>query len=191
MIKYPTTRIVFDRKKTATQSKTGLVQVEIMFERKRKYISSGVKVFKGQWNERGGVCNRIDMLALNSRINAVKEKVDGYIRSLIEKNVAFDWKGFGRYISFSDKDTISFVEWLEERINSRTDIRETTRRVHRKLIYAMHDFRKISFFGDLTKANVMAFDDYLHARGQRQTTVYSYHKMLKTYIYDAQCAEIC
>ena len=44
MTDYPTTRFVFDRKNTATNEKKALIQVEILFQRKKKYISTGVKV---------------------------------------------------------------------------------------------------------------------------------------------------
>ena len=39
---YPTTRLVFDRKHVATKEKKGLVQLEVLYLRKRKWISTGV-----------------------------------------------------------------------------------------------------------------------------------------------------
>ena len=88
MTDYPTTRFVFDRKNTATNEKKALIQVEILFQRKKKYISTGVKVFKNQYNKKEFVCNCFEMVALNKRINAVKERIDNFISSLMEKNEA-------------------------------------------------------------------------------------------------------
>jgi len=52
----PTIRLVFDRKNQATKStakerKAGLVQIEVMHQRKRRYISTGVKVYADQWRQ--------------------------------------------------------------------------------------------------------------------------------------------
>ena len=54
--KAPTVRLVFDRKHVATKSgvrnaKKGLVQIEVMYQRKRKYISTGVKLYADQWKQ--------------------------------------------------------------------------------------------------------------------------------------------
>ena len=34
-LKYPTTRFVFDRKKQATKTNAALIQIEVLFERKK------------------------------------------------------------------------------------------------------------------------------------------------------------
>lgn len=52
----PTIRLVYDRKHQATKStakerKAGLVQIEVMHQRKRRYISTGVKVYADQWRQ--------------------------------------------------------------------------------------------------------------------------------------------
>ena len=51
-MKYPTMRFVFDRKKVATKTHKGLVQIEVLSEGKRKWIGTGVKVYSDQWNDR-------------------------------------------------------------------------------------------------------------------------------------------
>lgn len=49
--KEATVRLVFDRYKTASKTKKGTVQLEITFMRKRKWVSTGVRLFKDQWND--------------------------------------------------------------------------------------------------------------------------------------------
>lgn len=51
-MKYPTMKFVFDRKKVATKTKKGLVQIEVTSEGKRKWIGTPVKVYSDQWNEK-------------------------------------------------------------------------------------------------------------------------------------------
>jgi len=185
IMKYPTTKIIFDRKKQATKKDKAPVSIEIYFGRRRKYISTGVKLYSNQWDDVRMVKNSMDMINLNKRIKAMKGEIDDWILSLMEKGEPFDWGAFERFMERSEHSGTNFMDFAADMIATRTDIRESTRKTQRKLITALEDFGKIVEFSDLTKANVMAFDDYLHARGIRQTSVYSYHKFLKTYVNEA------
>lgn len=190
MAKYPTTRFVFDRKKTATNEKKALIQIEILWERKKKYISTGVRVCKNQYNPKILVCNSFDMVVLNKRLKTMKGKIDDFITSLVEKDELFTFEKLERYLNFNEKREMRFTDYLSDRIERRKDIRETTRKAHRKLIGSLEDFGKIVYFSDLVKRNIVEYDDYLHRKGLRQTSIYSYHKLLKTYIHDAMSHEL-
>lgn len=187
---YPTTRLIFDRKKTATKDKTALVQLEIMYARKRKYISTGVKVYKDQWTERAHVVDRPDMIALNRRIDETKARIDNYINGLIEKGQAFDFDTFDRWLNAEEERKTTFIDWVEERIEHRADIGESTRKTQRKIVSALRDFGKIVSFDELTTANIAKFGEWLRDKGIRQTTQWSYHKTLKTYIREAMRQEL-
>lgn len=189
-MKYPTTRLVFDRKHTASTTKKALVQLEVLFEGKKKYITTGVKVYKDQWNAKQLVHGSVEAVTLNERIRAMKGKVDGWINELIEGGTAFEWGKLEAFLKKSEQSEKRFVDFVEEMIETRKDIRDSTRKTHRKLVSVLGEFGGIIFFSDLTKANIMAFDDFLHQRGIRQTTVYTYHKCLKTYIHEAMRREL-
>ena len=70
MSDYPTTRFVFDRKHTATEQKKALIQIEVLLKGRKKYVSTGVKVFKNQFNKKALICNTFEMNALNDRLKA-------------------------------------------------------------------------------------------------------------------------
>lgn len=187
---YPTTRLVFDRKKTATREKVALVQIEILYERKRKYVSTGVKVYKDQWTDKSHVVNRPDMMLLNKRLDEQKGRIDEYLNTIISDGERFDFDTFGRWLKGDEERRRSFLEWMEERIDSRGDLREGTRRNQRKTVNALRDFGRIVDFSELTPANITKFDDYLHRRGIKQTSVWGYHKTLKTYVREALRLEL-
>ncbi|KAA6305941.1 hypothetical protein EZS27_042404, partial [termite gut metagenome] len=65
-MKYPTIRLLFDKKKLATKEKKGLIQIEILCNRTRKYISTGIKVYAGQWKDAKMVIARHDAEELNT-----------------------------------------------------------------------------------------------------------------------------
>lgn len=182
---FPTTRFVFDRKKTATKDKAALIQVEILYQRQRKYVGTGVKVYRDQWNDRRLVINRPDMLSLNKRLEEVKGSIDGYITDVISGGGTFDFNAFSSWLTASTEKKRSFVEWLADAIDGRHDVTESSKKSQRKLVSALREFGGIRAFDDLTAANVKRFDSFLHSRGLKQSSVWSYHKVLRTYINEA------
>ncbi len=187
---YPTTRFVFDRKKTATDSKAALIQVEIMYERKRKYVTTGVKVYKDQWNDRFGIVNRPDMDTLNGRIDEIKRSIDMLITELIKSDGTFSLDALDRRMNADKEKKLSFVDWVDEKICARMDTAASTKKTQRKLVTALKDFGAIMEFSEITLPNIVRFDEFLRAKRLKQNTVWSYHKTLKTYIREAINLEI-
>lgn len=198
-MKYPTTRFVFDRKNTATKKKEALIQVEVLLQGKKKYISTGVKVFKDQWSEKLHVQNREDSEKLNARIDNTKATIDGYITNLIKKQKAFEWESLGRFISQKIADKETFISYIERRIAERSDIKASTKKSHKKIVASLDAFGRIRDFSDLTKANIADYYDFLLGYEYEkissdgtivkvriaQQTAWSYMKILRTYIHDA------
>ena len=195
---YPTTRLVFDRKHVATKEKKGLVQLEVLYFRKRKWISTGVKVYLDQWSDRSYVVRAMDSIVLNDRLINFKSKVDDWINSLISEDKAFTWEALDEMLNtvtatITEKET--FVQYVERRIEERNDITESTKKNHRKLISSLEKFGKIIHFSDLTRGNIADYYNYLQGvviekpdgstHTMMQQTVYSYMKFLKNYINDA------
>lgn len=182
---YPTTRIVFDRKHVSSNTKEGLVQLEVLFKGVRRYFSTGVKVTKNRWSRSGKVTGCMDMIVMNRRIDEMKRMVDKYIVGLMENEEPFDFDRFKAWMVASDEQCIGFVDWVEKRIAERNDIRKSTKRNHMKLVALLRKIGNIRTFADVTKKNVLKMDTYLHSTGIRQTTIASYHKFMKTYVHDA------
>lgn len=182
---YPTTRIVFDRKHVSSNTKEGLVQLEVLFKGVRRYFSTGVKVTNNRWSRSGKVTGCMDMIVMNRRIDEMKRMVDKYIVGLMENEEPFDFDRFKAWMVASDEQGIGFVDWVEKRIAERNDIRKSTKRNHMKLVALLRKVGNIRTFADVTKKNVLKMDTYLHSTGIRQTTIASYHKFMKTYVHDA------
>jgi site-specific recombinase XerD len=199
---YPSTRFVFDRKKTATKTKAALIQVEILYGKKKKYVTTGVKVYRDQWSEKTHIIKRSDMYELNEEIELVKDNIDNYIRELKRKREEFSWDDFESFLEHKPekKITETFIEYAYRRITERTDISPGTRRNHVKVMNVFAEFGRIVTFDELTRNNLLAFYEWLMARKvtklnpdgtsteqtMAQQTVSSYMKCLKVYIHDAQ-----
>ena len=198
---YPSTRFIFDRKKTATKTKAALIQVEILFGKRKKYVSTGVKVYRDQWSEKTHIIKRDDMYKLNDDIDMVKDKIDNYLRELKKNNAEFSWDEFESFLTSKPKDKYNetFIEYARRRIAERTDISKGTRKTHVKTIRKLEEFGRIILFEDLTKQNILLFYEWLMSRKvtkilsdgtskeqtMAQLTVSGYMKCLKVYIHDA------
>ena len=68
----PTVHVVYDFRHRAGKTKKGVVDVCVTYCGKRKYISTGVKVFPSEWDRRDcAVRNRLDAEELNARVAAL------------------------------------------------------------------------------------------------------------------------
>lgn len=183
-MRYPTLRFVFDRKKTATKKHKASVQIEVLSERKRKYIGTGVKLYSDQWDERKKVINSMQMLELNRSLDEQIRIIQDWVNELIRKREPFDFEKLERFIKFSNKSE-NFIEFIERRIEERQDITESTKKTHRTFSESLRTFGRITYFSDLTKENITIYDDWLHEKGYSQPTVHNYHKRMKRYINEA------
>ena len=189
-MKYPTTRLVFDRKNQATKEKPALVQVEVLLGKKKKYVSTGVKVTKDQWSAKEGVVNTHDMLALRQRINEVKNSIDTFLLELMKQGLDFEWERLERFLDSKEERSMTFIEFAEERIANRADIKESTRKTQTQLIVTLENYGKITYFSDLTKTNILQFEQWLRKQGLKVSTINTKMKHLHTYVNEALNMEI-
>ena len=82
-------RVLFDRKGQATTKKAALIQLEVRYNKERKFIGTGVKVYKGQFKN-GRVLGRADADTLNDKINALYKHVHDIYNESLNRRVQFD-----------------------------------------------------------------------------------------------------
>lgn len=186
-MKYPTTRLVFNRKNTATKStaknaKKGLIQVEVSYNRQRKYISTGERVYLGQWNDAKGIIGTADMAVANQRIDNLHGAIRKFINDLIDEGKEFSWDALNRFVNKSKQQDIGLIDWIANRIEERNDIEHSTKRVQRKIITSLVEFGKMTAFCDVNLPMINAYDNWLHGKYDKQPTIHSYHKTLRTYV---------
>ena len=189
-------RAIFDRKNDATKTKAATIYLEVRANQKeRRFISTSIKVYKGQFKA-GRVVGREDAELLNRRINDRMAEIHQLVSLMDERGQLFT-------VSMIDSlnetpaapDSPSFLDFMECRINERP-IRDSTKRQHRKVLnFLRTEYTHIRTFDDLTVPAIVRLDDYLHRRklpsGEKmcQTSIHTYHKVLKHYIREAVMLE--
>lgn len=182
-MKYPTMRFVFDRKHLASKKKKGLVQIEILSEGRRKFISTGVKVYADQWKDKTCVCNRNDCIEINEGLELQMKTIQTWVNGLRSRKETFDFNKLEEFLRSLDNSD-SFLDFMEDRIRTRS-LKSSTEKTHKGCLNTLREFGRITYFNDITMKNIKLFDDFLHQRGYAQVTVHGYHKRLKIYIREA------
>ena len=185
---YPVIKIIFDRKNEATKNKPALIQIEVLYKRKRVYFSTGVKVYAGQWKDKAMVVGRADALELNERIRVVSRDISNHVNEMIDGGDMFSLEELKRRMNprkeKEEEDKRSFIKFMESRIPER-GVKRVTSNQHKTDLKKLVDFGKIQTFDDLTKNNVKLFNEYLKKQGYKQSTIRRVHKNIRIYVGEA------
>lgn len=154
----PTIRLVYDRKHQATKSnakerKAGLVQIEVMHQRKRRYISTGVKVYTDQWrqNHEQHVVGSVYADQYNNTIaQAMRSVMDAIDRQVAAG--AIDIATLGQQTIGST----SVADYARSVVDNST-LAESTRKAHRSIISTMDELPQFADIAKVTKRDVDAY----------------------------------
>ena len=192
-MRLPKVKFVFDRKHLASAQKEGKIDLRVLFDSKQKYVSTGIEVFPKQWDEKNGCIKlRPDAAVLNRALTEIKSFAVALLTEMAQAN-NIDLSRLSE-ITKPKVNNITFLQYIKRRIDQR-NVSENTRERYRTFIRVFEDWEGIVTFSDITEAKIRAFDEWLHKRIvnghlMEQSTIYSYHKYLRLFIYDAVTDEL-
>lgn len=191
-----TQKIVFDRRKTASRTREGIIEIRVIIDRKAIYLSTGVRVHKNEWAA-GMIVNRPDADVLNQRMAIMSEKVGRAVNDAVKQGVKLDTENLKqavwRFVE-SQSDDPTFVSWCEKQIPL-LGISDGTAKHYKPLITKLTEYGKMNKWQDVNVENICNFDAWLHTVTQpisdarmkagekpkrlSDAAVYNYHKCLK------------
>ena len=184
-----TTKLIFDRRKMASRTHEGYVEVRITIDRKTMYISTGVRVYKNEWAA-GRIVNRPDANVLNDRLAIIFEKVHEGINESVKQCVKLDVESVKRMVWQQTeiiKDGPTLLDWISDQIPL-LDIGQGTRKRYHTLMNRLTEYGKLTRWEDVTVENITLFDSWLHQLNDgaiSDSAVYNYHKCLKALLHRA------
>lgn len=189
MRKLPSIVYVYDRKKKASSTKEGVIELRITFERKSKYMSTGVMVLPREWRGKGGiwVTNRFDSRELNNTLDIFMNNIRKAVNSVLESEGYFSLEELEKELKSSGQSNIAFIDFCVQRAEIRKygKKRDTQERYERFLKWFI-EWGKIEYFSDITVANIMAMDEALKEKDMKNYSKWqNYHRFLDTFIRDA------
>lgn len=188
-MRVPKVKLVYDRRHQATPEKEGAVDLRVCFDCKQKFLSTGVKVYPRQWDSKNECVKlRNDATSLNKALSDIKNDAitlltemskTGYV-DLARLNEIFKPKAYD----------LTFHEYMKDRISKRNVSENTRERYFSFYKVFVDEYGKMKNFSDITEAGVRDYDEWLHKRVvnghlMQQSTIYSHHKYLRLFIYDA------
>lgn len=182
----PQIKLVFDRRKTASATTKGSVEIEVTWKRERVRLSTGVSVLKQQWKG-SEVVNHPEAAELNAKIRSLLRTMQDKLNHMSESNSEINLS----VLKATRKAKViggrtDFLDWLEDRIAKRP-IKESTRKHHMTVLKSLREFGKIKTFTDVTSRNIKLWDDYIRSldKVNCQASIHGYHKRLRPYIQEA------
>ena len=191
-----TIKVIFDRRKTASRTREGYVEVRVTIDRMTKYISTGVRVHKNEWAT-DRVVNRQDADTLNERLAIIFEKVSRYSNECVKQCKTFDIESVKQIVWKQvemSKDEPTFIQWCEKQIPL-LGVSEGTTKHYNPLITRLTEYGRMNRWQDVNVENIANFDAWLHQitkpisdaalkSGKKPEklsdgAVYNYHKCLK------------
>ena len=95
-------RLVFDRKHVATKKRQSSVQMEVTYQRKRKYVGTGIKLYSDQWGKDLKVKNHPQSLVFNQKLNDMVSGIYDFVYQLSSQNIPFTFERLERYLNNSE-----------------------------------------------------------------------------------------
>ena len=79
----PILTYVYNRYKKASSTRDAVVELRITFERKQKYMATGIRLFPNEWS-RGRVVNRLDSVIINKTLDKFMLDVRNIIYDMLD-----------------------------------------------------------------------------------------------------------
>ena len=181
-------RVLFDRKGQATNKKAALVQLEVRFNKERKFIGTGVKVYKGQFKN-GRIVGRADADTLNEKINTLYAHIHDIYNDCISHRMQFNLSILdGKAIIYSEH---SFLNFCKKRTEEKR-CSDSTKRQNRLFCNILDLFGGILNLEDVSLPNIHLFDDWLKkhkgvktSRPLTDNSIKAYHSRMRAFISEA------
>ena len=183
-IQLPTIALIYDRYKKASTSKAASVEIRITYNRKQKYISTGIRLLPSQW-KKGKVVNREDAIWINQALDKLVANVQHLIYIMVEKR-NIDLNNI-TLKSIEENKPLTFMDFCMERANIRKygKTKDSQERYDR-FLRLFQEWGKIENFNDITDTNIIMYDRYLAKRGLKPYSKWNnYHRFLNSFIMDA------
>ena len=176
-------RYVYDKNKLASDTKKGLIQIEVRINgtNKATYISTGFKIFPKQFSTKNGfTCvNHDKAVMITQRVRSIFNKIEAYAYSEDCRQLS-DVKNWNK----EKKQTISFIDYIKNELKKRNPSSAVLEH-HNILINKLEEFGEIKTFKDITFENIDKFDAHLRKTINSQPVLYKRHNALKSYIIKA------
>lgn len=179
--KFPKVVLIYDRYSKATTDKVASIEIRITYNRKQKYISTGISILPHQWNN-GSIINHNHAVQLNKILNEKLSSINNTIFSIMAKG-EFNLK----LLSSKNTKSITFIEYCRQKVDIKKygKTKGTKERYDIFLKYFI-SWGKMTTFEDISEHNLIMYDSYLESKQMKPSSRWgNHHKFLNAIITSA------
>lgn len=181
-------KVVFDRKKRAARLGHGIIDIVInLGDGERKYMAFG-SATPMEWRRIEKSKELLDQVAKYNDIlkamrlmgeDMTKEAFDAHLG--IERAITIRKEEAVAVNNHEETGKESFIEYVRD-MQTQENVTKATMKHKRVTLRSLEEFGRIQTFADLTPANIMAYDRFLHNGIRKDITIATYHKYVRYYI---------
>lgn len=169
--------VIYDRKKVAAKRGKGKVEVRVYISRtERKYISLG-----------DVAPDELENFVSSSKVLVIKKRCEQILAAMSVLDDKLSVEKFDSYYYETgdnpfakSKNSVNFLQYMEQSIKQE-NIREGTRKHKICTLEAIRRFGQIKTTKDLTRENLVAFDQWLRDGTRSDVAINNYHKNIRIY----------
>jgi len=169
--------VIYDRKKVAAKRGKGKVEVRVYISRtERKYISLG-----------DVAPDELENFVSSSKVLAIKKRCEQILAAMSVLDDKLSVEKFDSYYYETgdnpfakSKNSVNFLQYMEQSIKQENK-REGTRKHKICTLEAIRRFGQIKTTKDLTRENLVAFDQWLRDGTRSDVAINNYHKNIRIY----------
>lgn len=182
---FPKISFIFDRYKKASRNKSAVIELRISYNRKQKYISTGIQLFPKEW-ENGMVINRPDARSLNQMLDNLLFEIRQILMEMQSKD-EIDIFAVPLWLKRRHQKQISLFDFIKQRSEVRKYGKSEDTKIRYDRFYRLFkEWGKIKSFEDITEANIIAYDQFLSSSNMKPNSKWNnYHRFLNSFIMDA------
>lgn len=188
----PIFKLVFDRKKRASATKEGSVDLRITYDRIQRHVATGVRCLPKQWRN-GNIVGRVDAMDMQQTLDTFVAKARRIVNEQMQAGT-FDMQTIVSTITGKQKKEASehvpdkrpLIEFFNERATIRKYGRaEDSQERYDRFLRWFEQWGGMQTFGDITEANIIKMDEALGSKMKPCSKWGNYHRFLNGFIIDA------
>lgn len=172
-------RFKFDKKKEASKTKTGLLQIEVreLGTKNTVLLSTGIRLYKNQFSQQMGfTCKNHNLAdAITEQAHNIKDVIHSFALSESCTTIK-DVKGW------KDKTNKGLIiPFIENEMLDR-GMEYNTLKAHRTLLNKIKCYNEIKCFNDTSLINIIGFDKWMRSEGLSNVSINKMHALFKMYL---------
>ena len=155
--KVPQIHLIYNRYKKASPTQQAVVEIRVSYDRKQKYISTGVWLYPNQWKN-GKIMNCDNLIQISQILDKLLTNVRQVIYDMIQEGNV-DIFSIQERLNRMELEKIGFIDFCNQRAEIRKyGKKKDTQERYNRFIRLFSEWGKIKTFNDITDKNIIAYD---------------------------------